>query len=307
MNRSLPHLHVPESPPPGIQAGRAVRYVVAVLAMLLGSVQSIPALAVVDADGDASSSRAARDEAARAIPWQHLGPNERRVTQSIVNSAGIFRRLPTRIIDCDPQVFTFLMQHPEVVAEVWRVMGISQMRLDKLHDGSFRGDDGVGTTGTVRFLAGSWGPDANITTLVLADGGYDGKPFVMPLRAKSIVLVRSGGIRERNGRYYITVRADAFVHVDQMAVELVAKTVQPWVNATADRNLVETLSFVSNFSRTAEKNPEGMRRLAARLTTIDEPTRNELVDVCFRTAARYSQGKPKLSTESAVVALGGAR
>jgi hypothetical protein len=74
-----------------------------------------------------------------------------------------------------------------------------------------------------------------------------------------------------------------------MGIELVAKTVQPWISKTADRNLIETLSFVSNFSRTAEKNPQGMQRLSTRLASLDEPTRNELVALCFRTAQRYAR------------------
>jgi hypothetical protein len=238
---------------------------------------------------DASSSRTARDEAVRAIPWQRLSPEQKQLTQSIVNGAAIYRRLPTRVIDCDPEMFTFLVQHPEVIADVWRVMGISRVKLDKLSDGAFRGSDGAGTSGSVRFLTSDWGADAKNTALIYANGAYDGKPFVVPLKAQSIVLMRSASIQERNGRRYVTVRADAFIRVDQMAVELVAKSVQPWVNATADRNLVETLTFFSNFSRTAEKNPDGMQRLAAKLTTVDEPTRKELVQLCFQTAGRYSQ------------------
>ena len=74
-----------------------------------------------------------------------------------------------------------------------------------------------------------------------------------------------------------------------MGIEIIAKTVQPWINKTADQNLIETLTFVSNFSRTAEKNPQGMKRLASRLNTLDEPTRNQLVNLCFRTAERYAQ------------------
>jgi hypothetical protein len=259
--------------------------------LMLAAIACMPCgpRAMADNETDATSSRAARDEAIRAIPWQRLAPNERRVVRSIVNEASIYRRLPTRIIDCNPAMFTFLIQHPEVVADVWRVMGVSRVKLDRLPDGGFRGTDGAGTTGTVRFLACEWGPDAANTALVLADGSYDGAPFVVPLKAKSLVLMRSGAIKERNGRYYVTVRADAFVHVEQTAVEIVAKTVQPWVNATADRNLVETLSFVSNFSRTAERNPDGMKRMAARLTGVDDATRSELVQICYETAGRYGR------------------
>jgi hypothetical protein len=103
------------------------------------------------------------------------------------------------------------------------------------------------------------------------------------------MLVRSSAIRETNGRRYITVRIDSFVRIEQLGIEMIARTVQPWIAKTADQNLIETLTFVSNFSRTAEKNPEGMQRLAARLNAVDEPTRNQLVTLCFRTAERYAQ------------------
>jgi hypothetical protein len=82
-----------------------------------------------------------------------------------------------------------------------------------------------------------------------------------------------------------------------MGIELVAKTVQPWISQTADRNFIETLTFVSNFSRTAEKNPQGMKRLATRLN-VDQPTREELVAICFRTAERYAQRDDASRTSS---------
>ncbi len=240
-------------------------------------------------DSDATSNRAACDDAVRAIPWKQMSPASRQTAQSVIENTSIYRRLPTRIIDCDPDLFTFLLQHPEIVIDVWRVMGISQVALNKAPDGTYHGTDGAGTTGTVRYLFCNWGQSAHNVAVVYADGGYKGPPFVVPLKAQSIMLLRSSAVRETNGRHYVTVRIDSFVRVEQLAVELVAKTVQPWIAKTADQNFIETLSFVSNFSRTAEKNPQGMRRLAYRLDGLDEPTRNELVSLCFRTAERYSQ------------------
>ncbi len=267
-------------------AGRCILFPCLVVAALSGSSFGPPARA--ESPADPTSSRAAREEAARAVPWQQLNPEQRRLTQSIISNAAIYRRLPTRVIDCDPEMFTFLLQHPEVIADVWRVMGISRVQLEKLSDGSYRGSDGAGTTGVVRFLSSNCRPDAQNTAVIFADGSYDGKPFVLPIKAQTIALLRSDAVQESNGRRYVTVRADVFIRVEQMAVELVARTVQPWVNATADRNLIETLTFFSNFSHTAERNPEGMQRLAARLTTIDEPTRRALVQLCYQTAGRYS-------------------
>ena len=218
-----------------------------------------------------------------------MSPANRQLAQSVIRDASIYRRLPTRIIDCDPELFTFLIQHPEIVIDVWRVMGVSQVALNKGPDGIYHGTDGAGTTGTVRYLFSNWCPEAQNVAVVYADGAYSGAPFVVPLKAQSVMFVRSTAVRETNGRSYITVHVDSFVRVEQLGVEIVAKTVQPWISKTADQNLIETLTFVSNFSRTAEKNPQGMQRLAARLNGVDEPTRNQLVSLCFRTSERYSQ------------------
>jgi hypothetical protein len=254
------------------------------------------------ADTAATSNRSAREEAMRAIPWRQLSPSDRQVAQSVVKNASIYRRMPTRVIDCDPDMFNFLLQHPEVVIDVWRVMGISQVALQKLPNGSYRGTDGAGTIGNVRYLNANWGENAQNSAVIFADGSYDGKPFVKPLKVKSIVVLRSGAVQETNGRSYITVRIDSFMKIEQMGIELVAKTVQPWISKTSDRNYIETLTFVSNFSRTAEKNPSGIERLATRLSGVDEPTRDELVAISFRTADRYAKLRRALDRESAVLA-----
>jgi hypothetical protein len=246
----------------------------------------------VVADAGATSTRAARDEATRAIPWRQLSSMDRQLTQSVVKNASLYRRMPTRVIDCDPEMFNFLLQHPEVVIDVWRVMGISQVALQRLPNGSYRGTDGAGTVGNVRYLHANWGENAQNTAVIFADGGYEGKPFVTPLRIKSIVLLRSGAVQETNGRSYVTVRIDSFMKIEQMGIELVARTVQPWICKTADRNYIETLTFVGNFSRTAEKNPHGIERLASRLSSVDHPTRDELVAVSYRTAERYASLNP---------------
>jgi hypothetical protein len=108
-------------------------------------------------------------------------------------------------------------------------------------------------------------------------------------------------VQETNGRHYVTVRLDSFIKIEQMGIELVAKTAQPWISKTTDRNFIETLGFVSNFSRTAEKNPHGIERLAMRLSSVDQPTRSELVALSFRTAERYA-GRDASSARAALLA-----
>jgi len=250
----------------------------------------------------ATSDRSAREEAIRAIPWKQIAEPQRRKLQYVVQNASMYRRLPTRVIDCDPDLFTFLLQHPEVVVDVWQMMGVSRVTLQQVADRAYKADDGAGTTGSVSYLYTNWGPGAQNLAVVYADGAYDGKPFIKPLRAKTAIVLQSGAVQETNGRNYVTVRVDSFVCIEQTGIELVAKTVQPWINKTADRNFIETLGFVSTFSQTAEKNPQGMQRLAARLKTVDAPTRDQLVHLCYRAAQRYAKDDAPEAAEPYVLA-----
>lgn len=254
--------------------------------MLLASLA--PHAAMAEADGMAATSdREARDEAMRAMPWNALNPAERRTVQYIIKNATIYRRMPTRVVDCDPAVFNFLGQNPEVVTELWKMMGVANLDLVRIAPDTYRAADEAGTTGTLKFLKANWNPNAQNTILVYCEGTYQGAPLPGQLTARSVLLLRSGSYTETNGRPYVTARLDSFVVVDRLGAEMVAKTIQPLIVKTADHNFVETMKFVSNFNQTAETNPQGMQRLAGRLEKLDESTRQAMAQVCAETAARY--------------------
>ena len=101
------------------------------------------------------------------------------------------------------------------------------------------------------------------------------------MRARSVMVLQSGAARETNGRSLITARLDTFVQVEQMGVDLLARTFHPLVGKAADHNFVETMRFVGNFSQTAERNPSGIERLAKRLRKVEPNTRQELVQLAY--------------------------
>lgn len=237
----------------------------------------------------ATGSKVARDEATRAIPYRSLDLHEQQLVHEIVSNASLYRRMPTRVIDCDPEVFNFLGQHPQVVTEIWKLMGVCQIDLTRTGPSTFRATDSAGTTGTIRILSAQYGEGGRSTVLAYADGTYHGAPFARPVTARSILLLRSGTTIETNGRPFVTARLDSFMVVDRMGAELIAKTVQPLLAKTADHNFVETMKFVSTFSHTAERNPAGMQRLADQLAALDDATRAGMARTCQATAARYQR------------------
>lgn len=232
----------------------------------------------------ASTSRASRDNALAAIPTDKLDPKGRAKVASVLPNTTVFRRLPVRVIRCDPELYLFLVQHPDVVANIWKVMGVCQMALEQTGPNTYQGTDGAGTRGSIEFLYRS-----QDTQLVYVEGSYSGPPFPKPVHGRGVLLLKSGYVLETDGRHYITSRLDAFMAVEPGAVELLTKTFHPLVGKIADANFIQTAGFLGSLSKTAEVNAAGMERLAGKLGHVRPEVRERLVAICRRVAEKAAQ------------------
>ncbi len=244
------------------------------------SFHALPSLRAAEpASAKATNSRAAREEALQSIPYDKLGREMQARIAQVVNNPSIYRRLPTQAVDCDPDLYLFLLRNPEVVVDIWRIMGVTNMTLDRGSADRFRAADGQGTVGSVQFAYRSAD-----THVLYSEGSYDGPMYPVKLRGQCVMVLKSGYLRQNNGRVTVTNRMDAFLQVDNLGVELVAKTLQPLLGKTADHNFAETTTFLGTLSHTAEKNPSGIARLAGRLTRLDPQIRDQFVELAGRVA-----------------------
>ncbi len=231
------------------------------------------------AAGKATNSRAARDDAIKSIPFDKLGPDMRNRVWGVINNVSVYRRLPTQSIECDPELFVFLVRNPEVVVDIWRVMGITNMTLDRSGPDRYRASDGQGTTGNVEFAFRS--DDLHV---IYSEGMYDGPMYPAKLRGQCVMVLKSNYVRGPNGRVTVVNRLDAFLRIENVGLEIVAKTLQPLLGKTADHNFSETTSFVNTLAHTAETNPTGVSRLAQRLRHVDPQVRQKFADLAVRSA-----------------------
>ena len=123
-----------------------------------------------------------------------------------------------------------------------------------------------------------------------------------PVTGRTLVVLKTGYAREPDGRYYITSRLDAFMQVDHQAVEWVTKTLQPLVGKVADVNYTQTLAFVGSLSKTAEVDPEGMLRLAKRLTKVNPEARLQFAMISNSIALKANQANESATDADAEVA-----
>jgi hypothetical protein len=241
-----------------ISASDSWRGCLAVFAMALVSLQiAVAPVTAADTLSKASTTRATRDEAARSIPLSRLAPEARDRVSAVLNDTSLYRRLPIETVDCEPDLFAFIVNNPDVMVNIWQLMGVTNVSLDRLDADHFRCSDGDGTTAKVEVVYRGSGAQ-----VIYAEGFYDGPLFPKTVRGQCVMILKYASTRAANGRFEETVRLDTFLHVDNIGLEIIAKLFQGVVGRTIDHNFGETVAFMGSMSHTAETNPRGIARVA---------------------------------------------
>jgi hypothetical protein len=233
---------------------------------------------------EADTSSQSRDDAIASLPLSDLSAESRRKLMSVCERPTLFRRMPKKSFSCDPDLHRFLIRNPEVVVSIWQLMGIASMTAERQGPYVWKGVDGAGTTCDVELIYGT-----DNMHVIYGDGYYEGALLKKKVTGRSVLLLRSGYAVGPDRRPYVANRLDLFLQIDNLAADVVTRTLSPWVGKVADANFHESCVFASKLSQTAEQNSSGVQRLAERLTSIQPAVREEFsrvaANVPQRTAA----------------------
>ena len=246
---------------------------------------------------EASTSNAARRDAIRAMPLEKLDAQDKARVESVLADVSIFRRMPVKVVDCDPDLYLFLVRHPDVVVNMWEVLKVSKLQLRQTGPAHFQIAEASGTTADLEILYSS--PD---THLIYGEGTYRGPLLARPVKGRGVLLLKSGYVRETDGRYYVTSRLDSFVAIEPGAVELITKAAHPLFGKTADNNFSQTVAFLGALSRTIEINNRGAQRLATQLLRVQPEVRDRFAELAAGIAARAATAAARQKTARADVA-----
>lgn len=223
---------------------------------------------------EGTASETAQRDAQRSIPLDKLSAEDRAKVASVLSEVSLFRRLPIRTIDCDPFLYVFLVRHPDVVVNIWEEFKISKLGVRQSGENRFQI---LESTGAV--MSGKFVHQSRNTHVLYGEGAYQGPLFLKPVKGRGVIVLKTAYTQEPSGRYSITSRADCFLSIDSLGVELATKTVSPLLGKTADNNFVQTLAFVGSLSRTAEVNNRGVQRLAGQLSHVRPEVRTQFAEL----------------------------
>ena len=221
-----------------------------------------------------TSSRQAREEAVAALPLDKLNEATQRKILAVVERPSIYRRMPEKVIPCDTGLYLFLIRNPEIVLNIWQLMGVAGMSAQRTSAYTWKGNDGAGTLCNVELAYGT-----SELHVAYGEGYYEGPLFKRRINGRCVVMLRSEYRQGEDASEYVGNVLDMFLAIDNTGADLVAKTLYPLVGKTADTNFAETARFLAKVSQTAEANGAGMQRLAARLTACDAQVRDQFVQL----------------------------
>jgi hypothetical protein len=225
---------------------------------------------------DAASSRETQADACRRIPMQQLSREAQTLVNEVIDKPSFFRRMPTQNIDCDPQMFIHLVRYPEVLVNIWDVMGITKVQVNRTGPYTFTADDGVGTTCKCDLVFGN-----DKVHVYYGTGAYKGSMAPRQITGRCVCVLYSNTAMSAN-RPIINGSMDVFLKLDNLGADLLTRTLSPLVGKTADYNFVESAKFLSQISQVCEHNPTGAQILATKLTKIQPQIRDEFARIALR-------------------------
>ena len=229
----------------------------------------------------ASTSAQDRNAALRSIPFDELTPETRAKLWPVVSSPDIYRRLPVVSIDCDPDLYLHMIRHPEVVVNIWHLMGITQVEAQRVAPYVFDAADGAGTMSRVELVYGT--PNLHV---MYGEGEYDGPLLMNRITGKCVIVLRSDYYAGATARPWFRTAWTYFWRLISVASASWPKRCIRW---WARRRIITSsrphASWVVCLGLPKKTDP-GLQKMAQRLEGIDPAVRQEFSDLALLTHRR---------------------
>ena len=252
--------------------------------------EKTPSSVSVDQLAKASTSHESATEVISQVPWNAISSAARQKVERIISSYTFYRRLPMTGGYCNPEVYDFLVCHPEVVVGTWEAGGFKQLSLANHGSGRFTIQDNSGTRGEIEVIYHD-----NKMLAFLCNGVYEGQLATRPIQGDIFCVMQYRFTEDAaNGNKPIVVtRLDTFVKMSSASADLVGKAFAPMVGKIADANFVKTVDSVNQISELMERNPQTLAEMIQDVPSISMETKNEFLGYIERVtghASMRSQG-----------------
>ncbi|MBX3422265.1 MAG: hypothetical protein KF752_11985 [Pirellulaceae bacterium] len=250
---------------------------------VLGPLTGYVALAA-EPSGEMRISRRQRLEAASSsIPLGQLQEHHAAEVRDVVNNPSFYRQMPPRMMNCDPQLLTYLIRRPEVMVNIWEMIGITNIQAQRTGTNTFYANDGAGTTCNCELIHSS-----DSVHIYYGTGNYEGILAPRPITGRVVCVVHSRPQPnpQAHSGFLVQGTMDVFMKVDNLGADLLTRTLGPLVGKVTEHNYDETSRFVCQLSEFCAANPGASQQIAGQLSVRDETAGREFSQIAARIAMR---------------------
>lgn len=176
------------------------------------------------------------------MPGKDRQPLEEIVKRAFASTEEDFAPYPVR-----PEVFEYLLDHPEFASHVTRVLRAARYRIWR-EGGALWLDDGWGVKGTFSLAHAEPG-----LRIMHAQGAY--QSALPDIKGRAVVALGYKFLPARAGRPQVATTLTAFVQIDSAVVRAIGKMGGPVVQKKADREARRLLRVFNKVSLAIENNP----------------------------------------------------
>jgi hypothetical protein len=205
------------------------------------------------------------------LPMDQLTLPARKKIQDVVSRPSLHRSAPARTITCSKDLYAHLVQHPEIVVNLWQLMGITELRLKRTGPFTYKATDGSGTSSTMELIFST--PELHI---FYAEGSYAGKWLGRRLQGRCLVILTSEFSTE-HARPQVKHRIEVFIRLDDVAADVLARTLKPLIGKLIQYNFEQSSGFIEQIHEAAENRQPGMERMVSRMTHVEPTVKDRFV------------------------------
>jgi hypothetical protein len=226
------------------------------------------------------STNSMRKQAISELPLSELNSDSVAKVNGIVNNMSMFRRLPTLSFEVDPDVYNYLLRHPDVTVATWRAMEISKFQLNQIQPNCYDADAGDGSIGRIEVLR-----QTPTETLIHCDGAFKSPLLPRPIIARALMRLNTTFTKEGDGRVIGTHSGDVFVEFPSQAVETVARVISPVSHSIADRNFKQISLYAHLMTQAMARHPGWIEMIGNKLDGVSAQDRQQFLEVSARSHA----------------------
>jgi hypothetical protein len=192
------------------------------------------------------------------VAMEELPSGTRDMLAKVMKSPTLSAVGPAEEFVAHPDMYQWLLDHPDRTAAAWRKLGVDAVQIKMLKDGRFCWKDENGSELTWQNVA--QGPTGRIW---YAEGKVKPALLLPTVPVKAVAVLSHSERARRTGDYIITHQLQIYLQSDNKAAKLVTKMFGETAPKMAEQGSEQLLMFFSGIAKYAHDKPEKAKSLLA--------------------------------------------